>query len=265
VSSGRSRSAFGGRVVLVGAGPGDPELITVRGLAWLKRAEVVVFDRLVAPVLLDEAPAAALRIFAGKSSGQHCLPQSAITALLVHHAEAGRLVVRLKGGDPFVFGRGGEEVRACRAAGIPVEVVPGVSAAVAAPAAAGIPVTHRGLASAFAVVTGLEDPTKPEAGVDWDALARGGGTLVVLMGVGALPRIAARLRAAGRVEGTPAAVISRATTDEQEVVTGTLADIAERARHLPSPATIVIGPVVALATEPARAERALAARYPAGE
>ena len=254
-----------GRVILVGAGPGDPELITVRGLAWLRRAEVVVFDRLVAPALLDEAPPSALRIFAGKASGRHCLPQSAITALLLHHAEAGRLVVRLKGGDPFVFGRGGEEVRACRAAGIPAEVVPGVSAAVAAPAAAGIPVTHRGLASAFAVVTGHEDPTKPEAGVDWSALARSAATLVVLMGVGALPGIAARLRAAGRPDRTPAAVISRATTDEQEVVTGTLADIAERARHLPSPATIVIGPVVALAGEAARAERAPAARYPTGE
>jgi len=146
-----------------------------------------------------------------------------------------------------------------------VEVVPVVSAAVAAPAAAGIPLTHRGLASAFAVVTGHEDPSKPEAGVDWDALARSGGTLVVLMGVGAMPRIAARLRAAGRAEETPAAVISRATTDEQEVVTGTLADIAERARHLPSPATIVIGPVVALATDSAYAERALPAPYPAGE
>ena len=150
----RAPSEVRGRVVLVGAGPGDPELITVKGLGWLRRADVVVYDRLVAPALLEEAPAAALRIYAGKARGRHCIPQSAISALLIHHAEAGRLVVRLKGGDPFVFGRGGEEVIACRAAGIPVEVVPGISSAVAAPAAAGIPVTHRGLASSFAVVTG---------------------------------------------------------------------------------------------------------------
>ena len=240
-----------GRVVLVGAGPGDPELITVKGLRWLRRAEVVVRDRLAPPALLDEAPPGALRIDAGKASGQHCLPQSAITPLLVHHARAGRLVVRLKGGDPFVFGRGGEEVLACRAAGIPVEVVPGVSSAVAAPAAAGIPVTHRGLAAAFTVVTGHEDPSKPgdpsTAAVDWTALGTGTGTLVVLMGVGALPAIAARLVTAGRAASTPTAVVSRGTTAEQQIVVGTLADIAERARQLPTPATIVVGEVVRLA------------------
>jgi uroporphyrin-III C-methyltransferase len=236
-------------VVLVGAGPGDPELITLKGLGWLRRAEVVVYDRLVAPALLEEAPAAALRIYAGKSRGRHCIPQSAISPLLVHHARAGRLVVRLKGGDPFVFGRGGEEVLACRAAGIPVEVVPGISSAVAAPAAAGIPITHRGLASSFAVVTGHEDPSKPTTHVDWEALAGRVETLVVLMGVRSLPLIAARLVAAGRPPTTPAAVISRATTAGQAVVIGTLADIAERARHLPSPATIVIGDVVRLAED----------------
>ena len=147
-----------GRVVLVGAGPGDPDLITLRGLRWLRQAEVVIYDQLASPALLDEASPAALLIFAGKATGTHCIAQSAINALLIHHAEAGRLVVRLKGGDPFVFGRGGEEVLACRGAGIPVEVVPGVSSAVAVPAAAGIPVTHRGLSSSFAVVTGHEDP-----------------------------------------------------------------------------------------------------------
>ncbi len=247
-----------GRVVLVGAGPGDPELITVKGLRWLRRAEVVVYDRLVAPALLDEAPPTALRIYAGKSSGRRCIPQSAISPLLVHHARAGRLVVRLKGGDPFVFGRGGEEVRACRAAGIPVEVVPGVSSAVAVPAAAGIPVTHRGLASSFAVVTGHEDPSKPGTDVDWAALARA-GTLVVLMGVGSLPAIAARLAAAGLPVSTPVAVISRGTTPAQQVVTGTLADIAERAGHLAAPATIVIGEVVRLAEDAAPADLAAAA------
>jgi len=237
-----------GRVVLVGAGPGDPELITVKALGWLRRAEVLVHDRLVAPALLEEAPPGALRIDAGKARGRHCLPQSAITPLLVHHARAGRVVVRLKGGDPFVFGRGGEEMLACRAAGIPVEVVPGVSAAVAVPAAAGIPVTHRGLASGFAVVTGHEDPSKPAStAVDWERLGEPGQTAIVLMGVAALPEIAARLVAAGRPVRTPVAVISRGTTAAQQVVVGTLADIATRARHLPAPATIVIGDVVRLA------------------
>jgi len=235
-----------GRVVLVGAGPGDPELITVKGLGWLRRAEVVVHDQLVSPCLLDEAPPRALRIFAGKRAGQHCLPQSAITALLVHHAEAGRLVVRLKGGDPFVFGRGGEEAAACAAAGIPCEVVPGVSSAVAVPAVAGIPVTHRGTASSFAVVTGHEDPDKPGGRVDWERLAGAVDTIVVLMGTAALPEIVRRLLAAGRDPATPAAVISRGTTAYEAIVTGSLADIARRAAHLPSPCTIVIGDVVRL-------------------
>jgi len=235
-----------GRVVLVGAGPGDPELITVKGLGWLRRAEVVVHDQLVSPCLLDEAPPHALRIFAGKRAGHHCLPQSAITALLVHHAEAGRLVVRLKGGDPFVFGRGGEEAAACAAAGIPCEVVPGVSSAVAVPAVAGIPVTHRGTASSFAVVTGHEDPDKPGGRVEWERLARAVDTIVVLMGTAALPEIVRRLLAAGRDPATPAAVISRGTTAAEAVVTGSLADIDRRAAHLPSPCTIVIGDVVRL-------------------
>jgi uroporphyrin-III C-methyltransferase len=235
-----------GRVVLVGAGPGDPELITVKGLGWLRRADVVVHDQLVSPCLLDEAPSHALSIFAGKRAGQHCLPQSAITALLVHHAEAGRLVVRLKSGDPFVFGRGGDEAAACAAAGISCEVVPGVSSAVAVPAVAGIPVTHRGIASSFAVVTGHEDPDKPGGRVDWERLAGAVDTIVVLMGTAALPEIVRRLLAAGRDPATPAAVVSRGTTAAEAVVTGSLADIARRAAHLPSPCTIVIGDVVRL-------------------
>ena len=235
-----------GRVVLVGAGPGDPELITVKGLGWLRRAEVVVYDQLVSPSLLDEAPAGALRIFAGKSAGHHCLDQSAIEGIMIHHAEAGRLVVRLKGGDPFVFGRGAEEIIACARAGVPVEVVPGVSSAIAVPCAAGIPVTHRGLASSFAVVTGHEDPAKAGFAVDWERLATAVDTLVILMGVATLPRIAARLLTAGRRADTPAAVIHRGTTEAQRTVTGTLADIAERAADVPSPAVIVIGEVVGL-------------------
>ena len=235
-----------GRVVLVGAGPGDPELITLRGLRWLKDAEVVIYDHLVSPLLLEEAPPGALRIFAGKSAGDHCVPQPAINALLVHHAASGRLVVRLKGGDPFVFGRGGEETLACVAAGIPVEVVPGVSAALAVPAAAGIPVIHRGLASSVAVVTGHEDPLKLGGRVNWERLAGSVDTLVILMGVAALPVIALRLMAAGHDPETPAAVIHRGTTPAEEVVTGTLGDIARRAADLPPPATIVIGDVVRL-------------------
>ena len=235
-----------GRVVLVGAGPGDPELITLRGLKWLRLAEVVVYDQLVAAGLLDEAPEGALRIFAGKSAGRHYLEQSAINAILIHHAQAGRFVVRLKGGDPFVFGRGAEEVLACARAGLTVEIVPGVSSAIAVPASAGIPVTHRGVASSFAVVTGHEDPAKPGSRVDWERLVSAVDTLVVLMGVGALPRIAARLLASGRGADTPVAVIHRGTTEAEETVVGTLGDIARRAAHLTAPALIVIGEVVAL-------------------
>lgn len=238
-----------GRVVLVGAGPGDPELITVKGLRWLGRAEVVVYDQLVSPALLHHAPAGAHRIFAGKSAGRHCLEQAAINSILIHHAEAGRLVIRLKGGDPFVFGRGGEEVLACARAGVTVEVVPGVSAALAVPAAAGIPVTHRGLASSFAVVTGHEDPVGRGSRVDWERLATAVDTLVILMGVATLPHIAGRLLAAGRAADTPAAVIHRGTTEAEETVVGTLADIAERAAGLPAPAVIVIGEVAALRSE----------------
>jgi uroporphyrin-III C-methyltransferase len=252
--------AASGRVVLIGAGPGDPELITRRGLRWLQRAEVVVYDQLVSPELLDEAPPDALQIFAGKSAGNHCMPQESINALLVRHARAGRLVVRLKGGDSFVFGRGGEEAQACLTAGVPVDVVPGVTSAVAVPAAAGIPVTHRGVASSFAVVTGHEDPGKPGGRVDWERLAGAVDTIVVLMGTAALPEIARRLLAAGRAPATPAAVIRGGTTTGEEIVTGTLADIARRAAHLAPPCTIVIGEVVRLRGTRRRADVAVTMR-----
>ena len=237
-----------GRVYLVGAGPGDPGLMTVRGLEVLRRARVVVYDRLVNPALLDEAPAGALRIFGGKRAGAHCLPQARINVLLVEQARRGRVVVRLKGGDPFVFGRGGEEALALAEAGIPFEIVPGVSAAVAAPAYAGIPVTHRGLASSFAVVTGHEDPGKGAAGVDWARLATAVDTLVLLMGGKSLPRIAATLVAHGRPPDTPVALIRWGTTEAQETVVGTLGDIAARAAAagLVPPVVAVIGPVVSL-------------------
>jgi uroporphyrinogen III methyltransferase/synthase len=237
-----------GRVYLVGAGPGDPGLMTVRGLEVLRRARVVVYDRLVDPALLDEAPRGALRVFAGKRAGAHCLPQAQINALLVEQARRGRVVVRLKGGDPFVFGRGGEEALALAAAGIPFEIVPGVSAAVAVAAYAGIPVTHRGLASSFAVVTGHEDPGKGAAKVDWAGLATAVDTLVVLMGTKSLPRIAATLMAHGRPPDTPVALIRWGTTEAQETVVGTLGDIVARAASagLVPPVLAVIGAVVSL-------------------
>jgi len=217
-----------GRVYLLGAGPGDPGLMTVRGLEVLRRADVVVYDRLVNPALLDEAPPEALRIFAGKRAGAHCLPQAQINARLIEHAWRGRVVVRLKGGDPFVFGRGGEEALALADAGVPFEIVPGVSAAVAVPAYAGIPVTHRGLASSFAVVTGHEDPGKDGPGVDWARLATSVDTLVLLMGARSLPRIAAELVAHGRAPDTPVALIRWGTTEAQEAVIGAVVALRER-------------------------------------
>jgi uroporphyrinogen III methyltransferase/synthase len=235
-----------GRVCLVGAGPGDPGLLTVRALERLRDAEVVVYDRLVNPALLDEAPPGALRIFAGKRAGSHCPAQSAINAILIHHAAAGRFVVRLKGGDPFVFGRGGEEAIALSKAGIAFEVVPGVSSAVAVPAYAGIPVTHRGVASSFAVLTGHEDPSKDGDAVDWPALATAVDTLVVLMAVSSLPRIVGALLANGRAPETPVALIRWGTTEAQEVRVGTLGDIVGRARGLEPPVVTVIGEVVRL-------------------
>jgi uroporphyrinogen III methyltransferase/synthase len=237
-----------GRVYLVGAGPGDPGLMTVRGLDVLRRAEVVVYDRLANPDLLDEAPPTARRIFAGKRAGGHCLPQHEINAVLIEQAREGRLVVRLKGGDPFVFGRGAEEACALAAAGIAFEVVPGVSAALAVPAYAGIPVTHRGLASSFAVVTGHEDPGKDRDAVDWARLATAVDTIVVLMGAHSLPRIAARLVAHGRSPGTPVALIRWGTTEAQLTLTSTLGEVAAHALtgRLASPVVAVIGPVVPL-------------------
>ncbi len=235
-------------VALVGAGPGDPGLMTVRGLALLRRADVVLYDRLVDPRLLDEARPDALRVFVGKASGAHALPQAEIDTLLVHHARRGRRVVRLKGGDPFVFGRGGEEAGALAAAGIPFEVVPGVSAAVAVPAYAGIPVTHRGVASSFAVVTGHEDEDKAGPAVDWGRLATAVDTLVILMGARRLPAIVQALLTAGRAADTPVALVHWGTTSAQETVVGRLDEIAAlpAAVGLAPPVVIVVGEVVAL-------------------
>ena len=230
-------------VYLVGAGPGDPELLTRRGAALLEKADVVIHDRLIAHELLSLAPPGAEVIDVGKTPGQP-RRQPEINDLLVEHGRTGREVVRLKGGDPFVFGRGGEEVEALQNAGIDYEVVPGVSSAFAVPAAAGIPVTHRGVSSSVTVVTGhTGDPTAP-GGVDWDALGRAGGTLVVLMGMAARSAIAAELMASGRPAATPVAVVHWGTTDRQQVVRTTLDALA--GVDLPAPSIIVIGPVAAL-------------------
>jgi uroporphyrin-III C-methyltransferase len=227
----------------------------VRGLRCLQQAEVVVHDRLLDPRLLLEAPGTAERVFAGKASGRASLSQNAIEDLMIARARAGKRVVRLKGGDPFVFGRGGEEVEALAAAGIPYEVVPGVSSMIAAPAAAGIPVTHRELSSMLTVVTGHEDPEKGETAVDWEWIARGSGTLVVLMGLERLESIAARLIAGGRVAGTPAAVVSAGTWPQQRTVIAPLGLLAPAAAAagLQSPALIVVGDVVRFVEMVARA------------
>ena len=237
-----------GTVTIVGAGPGDPELITVRGLARLRAADVVVYDRLVDPRLVDEAPSTAERVYAGKSAGHATLEQECIERILIERALAGRRVVRLKGGDPFVFGRGGEELAALVTAGIPVEVVPGVTSALAVPAAAGIPVTHREMASCCTIVTGHEDPRKPDETVDWDWVARSPGTVVILMGLHRLGPIRDRLIAGGRAADTPAAVIASGTLPEQRVVVAPLACLPERVTTagLTAPALVVIGDVVRL-------------------
>ncbi len=239
-----------GKVYLVGAGPGDPGLITLKGVKCLASADVVVYDRLVNPRLLGHARAEAEVIYAGKSPERHALKQNEINRLLVAKALEGKVVARLKGGDPFVFGRGGEEAEALREAGIPFEVVPGVTAAVAAPAYAGIPVTHRNFTSSFAVITGNEDPNKPDSAIDWEKLT-GSGTLVFLMGMAHLPEIAIRLKTAGLPGGTPVAVIQWGTTAKQRTVTGTLDDINElvSATGLTNPAVVVVGNVVALREE----------------
>jgi uroporphyrin-III C-methyltransferase len=234
-----------GKVYLVGAGPGDPGLLTVRGLQLLHGARAIVYDQLVNPLLLEEAPAAAIRIYVGKQAGRHCIAQEEINRILIDHARLGYEVVRLKGGDPFVFGRGGEEAEALADAGIPFEIVPGVSSAVAVPAYAGIPVTHRKFASSFAVVTGHETH-KTQSAVDWSKLANAVDTLVILMGLKNLPRITAQLLAHGLSPQTPVAVVRWGTTNEQEAVTGTLADIVDKTAHVKSPAVIVIGKVVDL-------------------
>lgn len=232
-------------VVLVGAGPGDPELMTLKGLKAIRAADCIVYDRLVSPELLGEAKPGCELVYVGKETHNHTLPQEEINALLAERAGRGLQVVRLKGGDPFVFGRGGEELNFLRARGIPCAVVPGVTSAVAGPAAAGIPVTHRGVASGFHVFT-AHDRNDALADINFAALVKAGGTCVFLMGLSLVGEIAARFASAGAAPVTPVAVISRATLPEQREVRGTLADIAARVGEagLVSPAVIVVGGVV---------------------
>ena len=236
-----------GVVYLVGAGPGDPGLMTVRGAELVASADVILYDRLIPQAALSGAREDAELVYVGKRPGAPEIPQSEIETTMVERARAGRSVVRLKGGDPFVFGRGGEEAETLAAAGVPFEVVPGVTAGVAAPAYAGIPVTHREDASAVAFVAGHEDPSKDGSSIDWDALARFRGTLVLYMSVKRLPDVAARLIAGGRSADEPAAAVERGTTPAQRTVSATLADLpdAVAAAGIAPPAVMLIGPVAA--------------------
>lgn len=239
-----------GHVALVGAGPGDPELLTLKGRRYLERADAVVYDRLVDPRLVDLAAPAAERFYVGKGRDIASVEQESVNGLLVDLARRGLRVVRLKGGDPYVFGRGGEEAAHLAAAGIPFDVVPGISSAVAVPGVAGIPVTDRRAASSYAVVTGHVHPNDVDSPIDWVQLARSIDTIVVLMGMRNLEAIARELRRGGRAPDTPAAVVEAGTTTRQRTITGTLADIAAKARaaRASAPAVIVIGDVVALRT-----------------
>ena len=236
-----------GTVYLIGAGPGDPDLITVKGLRILKQADVILYDRLAPPELLAQARPGAELIDVGKQPKRHTFTQAEINACMIEQARQGKLVVRLKGGDPFVFGRGGEEAEACQAANIPFVVIPGISSAIGVPAYAGIPLTHRDLSSGFVVVTGHETPSKDTPSLDYAALARI-ETLVFLMAVGNLPKIAAELITAGRDPSTPVACIENGTTRDQRTITGTLSTIGDIAvlAKLRAPAVIVVGDVAGL-------------------
>jgi uroporphyrin-III C-methyltransferase len=246
VLGGERARTLAGKVWLVGAGPGDPDLLTLRALRVLQRADVVVHDRLTPPAILDLAGSDARLIDVGKRKSRHTLPQDDINALIVGLALQGLEVVRLKGGDPFVFGRGGEELLACRAAGVEAEVVPGVTAALAAAAAAGAPLTHRGLAQAVTFVTG-HAASGSEPDLDWAALARANHTVVVYMGVSTAPAIAARLTAAGRAASTPVLVAENASLPQERRVLTTLGGLTQAIAGWDGPALLVIGEVAALA------------------
>lgn len=233
---------------IVGAGPGDPGLVTLRAHAVLGEAQVVLYDALVSDAVVAMVPPACERIFVGKRRGVYAMPQDQIVATLIHHARAGKRVVRLKGGDPFVYGRGGEEALGLHEAGVAFEIVPGISSALAVPAYAGIPLTHRGASATFTVATGREDPSKPRSQIDWQRVADPNATSVFLMGLAELPNICARLIAHGLASSAPIAVIENGTLPTQRTVAGTLATIADlvTAERFGGPSLIVVGEVVRL-------------------
>lgn len=236
------------KVYLVGAGPGDPELLTLKARRVIDEADVVLYDQLVGEDIIATLPESAELISVGKHAGCHTVPQERINELLVEHAKMGKRVVRLKGGDPYVFGRGGEEAMELARHGIEVEVVPGITSAIAVPASVGIPITHRECASLVSFVTGHEDPTKDESSVNWRLLAALGGTLVVLMGVSRLAQNVEALLKGGKDPSTPCAIIERGTREDVRVITSTLDKIVERATdaNVRPPAILVVGEVVRL-------------------
>jgi uroporphyrin-III C-methyltransferase len=244
----RNMSGNYGKVYLVGSGPGDPELLTLKARRLIDSAEVIIYDQLPGKAILDSMPASAEKIDVGKCAGNHTMNQTEINKVLVQKAKEGKMVVRLKGGDPYVFGRGGEEAEVLVAEGIEFEVVPGITSAISVPAYAGIPVTHRESTSMVTFITGHEDPTKPESWLDWETLAKFGGTIVILMGVKMLSRNVEELMKHGKDPDTPVAIIERGTRADQRVTVGTLANIAElaKARKVKAPAITVIGDVVKL-------------------
>ena len=241
-------AAINGKVYLVGAGPGDPKLITLKGIECLQRADVVIYDLLINVKLLEHCPAHTEKIYGGKMIGEQEQRQAEIDDLMIRHAQAGKTVVRLKGGDPFIFGRGGEEALTLVEAGIDFEIVPGITSAIAAPAYAGIPLTHRSYSSSVAFVTGHSAALKADSAIHWEQLATGVDTLVILMGVGHLREIAARLIQHGRSPDTPISLVHWGTTPQQKTLEGTLADIAQKAEEVnfQNPAAIVVGDVNAL-------------------
>jgi uroporphyrin-III C-methyltransferase len=237
-----------GKVYLVGSGPGDPELLTIKAKRLIESADVILYDQLPGEAILKMLPVSAEKIDVGKYAGNHKLSQWQINELLVKRAKEGKIVVRLKGGDPYLFGRGGEEAQTLAQEGIEVEIVPGITSAIAVPAYAGIPITHRDYASMVTFITGHEDPEKEDTALDWELLARFKGTLVILMGVSMLPRNVKELVKHGKSIDTPVAVIERGTRPDQRVTIGTLADIVGlcKQRNVKAPAITVIGDVVKL-------------------
>ncbi|MEN8147999.1 MAG: uroporphyrinogen-III C-methyltransferase [Campylobacterota bacterium] len=234
-----------GKVYLTGAGPGDIDLLTVKALRLIQQADIIIYDRLANPDILNEAKDGSSFLYVGKESGNHIMPQKQINETIYQHALKHDVVVRLKGGDPFVFGRGGEEAAYLKSRGVDFEVVPGVTSAVSVPTYAGIPVTHRGVAVSFRVVTGHESPDKPNSQIDWQCFSSD-ETLIFLMGLHNMEQISRKLIEIGKPEEYPCAVISKGTTKEQQVVVGTLSNIVSKTKELPTPALIIVGKVVEL-------------------